>query len=342
MTIFLSVKSVSIDYRIDKNWVPAVSDVSFTVERGTVLGIVGESGCGKSTLARSLVRLLPENGRIKQGSIELDGVDILALEDAEFRKYRWERVSMVFQGAMNVLDPVYRIGAQIAEAIRQHRDVTKREAWARATTLLGEVNIDADRITSYPHELSGGMKQRVGVAIAMALDPDLVIADEPTTALDVITQDVVLGQLIDLQRSSGNSIILISHDMGIIAESCDQVAVMYAGELVEIGSVSDVFTEPAHPYTIGLVNAIPNSDTDNDAVSIPGHPPTPGEWPTGCRFLPRCPFAIDGCQDLVTWTEFDDGRGVRCIRYTDRDQLRSDGADPSTWEPAGSPSGSPA
>ena len=332
MNELLSVSDLSIDYRADGEWRPAVSDVMFTVERGKILGIVGESGCGKSTLARGLIRLLPENGRITSGRVVLDGVDLLALRDSDLRRYRWDRVSMVFQGAMNVLDPVFRIGAQIAEAIRQHRPVSKREAWATARRLLGQVGIEADRARSYPHELSGGMKQRVGIAMAIALEPDLVIADEPTTALDVITQDVVLGQLIKLQRSAGNSMILISHDMGIIVESCDDVAVMYAGEIVETGSVEDVFAEPAHPYTIGLVNAIPSTEAETDAVSIPGHPPAAGEWPTGCRFRSRCPFATEGCEDPILWTQLDESHGVRCIRYAERHELRRRGAERSVWE----------
>ena len=332
MNELLRVSGLSIDYRSDGKWLPAVSDVMFTVERGKILGIVGESGCGKSTLARGLIRLLPENGRIRAGRVELDGVDLLALRDSELRRYRWNRVSMVFQGAMNVLDPVFRIGAQIVEAIRQHRVVSKREAWVTARRLLGQVGIEADRARSYPHELSGGMKQRVGIAMAMALEPDLVIADEPTTALDVITQDVVLGQLIKLQRSAGNSMILISHDMGIIVESCDDVAVMYAGEIVETGSVEDVFARPAHPYTIGLVNAIPSADAGTDAVSIPGHPPAAGEWPAGCRFRTRCPFAGQGCEDPIPWTDIDRSHGVRCIRNSERRELRRRGAERSVWE----------
>ena len=335
MSELLSVSALSIDYRADGEWRPAVSDVMFTVERGRILGIVGESGCGKSTLARGLIRLLPENGRITSGRVVLDGVDLLSLGDAELRRYRWNRVSMVFQGAMNVLDPVFRIGAQIAEAIRWHRPVSKRDAWATARKLLEQVGIEADRARSYPHELSGGMKQRVGIAMAMALEPDLVIADEPTTALDVITQDVVLGLLIKLQRSADNSMILISHDMGIIVESCDDVAVMYAGEIVETGSVEDVFARPAHPYTIGLVNAIPSAEAGTDAVSIPGHPPAAGEWPTGCRFRARCPFATQGCEDPVPWTGLDESHGVRCIRHAERDDLRRQGAERSVWERVG-------
>lgn len=335
MIELLRVSDLSIDYRADGEWRPAVSEVSLTVDRGRILGVVGESGCGKSTLARGLIRLLPENGRITRGSVELDGVDLLTLGDSDLRKYRWDRVSMVFQGAMNVLDPVYRIGAQIAEAIRWHRPVSRREAWTTARRLLGKVGIEPDRARSYPHELSGGMKQRVGIAMAIALEPDLVIADEPTTALDVITQDVVLGQLVDLQRSAGNSMILISHDMGIIVESCDDVAVMYAGEIVETGTVEDVFSRPAHPYTIGLVNAIPRTGAETDAVSIPGHPPAAGEWPPGCRFRARCPFAAGGCEDPVPWTRTGQDRGVRCVRYEERAELRSRGSEQSAWERVG-------
>ncbi len=335
MSELLRVSDLSIDYRADGEWRPAVSEVSLTVERGRILGVVGESGCGKSTLARGLIRLLPENGRITRGSVALDGVDLLTLGDSDLRKYRWDRVSMVFQGAMNVLDPVYRIGAQIAEAIRWHRPVSRREAWTTARRLLGKVGIEPDRARSYPHELSGGMKQRVGIAMAIALEPDLVIADEPTTALDVITQDVVLGQLVDLQRSAGNSMILISHDMGIIVESCDDVAVMYAGEIVETGTVEDVFSRPAHPYTIGLVNAIPKTGAETEAVSIPGHPPAAGEWPPGCRFRARCPFATVGCEDPIPWTRTGQDRGVRCVRYEERGELRRRGSEQSAWERIG-------
>ena len=342
MSELLSVSDLSIDYRADGEWRPAVSEVALTVERGRILGIVGESGCGKSTLARGLIRLLPENGRITRGSVVLDGVDLLTLGDSDLRKYRWDRVSMVFQGAMNVLDPVYRIGAQIAEAIRWHRPVSRREAWTTARRLLGKVGIEPDRARSYPHELSGGMKQRVGIAMAIALEPDLVIADEPTTALDVITQDVVLGQLVELQRSAGNSMILISHDMGIIVESCDDVAVMYAGEIVETGTVEDVFSRPAHPYTIGLVNAIPRTGAETDAVSIPGHPPAAGEWPAGCRFRARCPFTTSGCEDPIPWTRTGQDRGVRCVRYEERAELRHRGSEQSIWERIGASRDGPA
>lgn len=328
----LKVSNLDVDYQTDREWRPALTDVSFEVKRGEILGIVGESGCGKSTLGRAIVRLLPDNGRIASGRVELNGQDLVTLSADRLAKVRWADVSVIFQSALNSLDPVYTVGFQIAEAIRGHETSSSRgEALERSKQLLESVGIAGERITSYPHELSGGMRQRVSIAMAMALSPDLVIADEPTTALDVVSQDNVLHQLISLQRRQGSSLILISHDMGVIAETCDRVAVMYAGKIVELGPVADLFASPAHPYSMGLRNAIPSMDQATDAVAIPGFPPPSSEWGDGCRFAPRCPFRIEACIEPPPWIELDTSHHALCHRTDDRVAFREAAADPSTW-----------
>jgi peptide/nickel transport system ATP-binding protein len=334
----LEVDDLQVEYRRNGRWLPAVSGVSFTVEPGEVLGIVGESGCGKTTLARALVRLLPDNGRVSQGRVLFHGVDVIGMTDPELAKVRWAKVSMVFQGALNVLDPVYTVGFQLVEAIRKHQpQTTKSAARDRAGDLLEMVGIGRDRLRSYPHELSGGMRQRACIAMAMSLSPDLVIADEPTTALDVISQDNVLDRLLALQRESGMSLIIVSHDMGLIAENCDRVAVMYAGAIVEIAPTKELFRAPAHPYTMGLENAIPRMDEEGSAVSIPGFPPPASEWPAGCRFAPRCPYALPVCREEPPWVEVGDQHHARCHRTDERQALREASSKPESWLRVGLP-----
>ena len=329
----LSVQDLSVDYLVEGRRRHVVTDVSFELNRGEVLGIVGESGCGKTTLARALIRLLPRAGRISSGRILFEGQDIVSMPIDEFRGMRWDRMSMVFQGAMNVLNPVFPVGRQIGEAIRTHRKgVSRAEALEMAAELLAGVGIDRDRIRSYPHELSGGQKQRVVIAMAMALSPDVVIADEPTTALDVVTQDNVLGQLVDLQREQGFSLILISHDMGVISETCDRVGVMYAGHLVELGPVREIFKTPAHPYTQGLINAIPKLGSPLQAVSIPGNPPAEPATISGCRFAARCPFQEETCLDPPPWVELTPGHGERCFFPDRRVEFQEKARLPETWD----------
>ncbi|MDK2384417.1 MAG: ABC transporter ATP-binding protein [Candidatus Korarchaeota archaeon] len=278
--------------------VKAVDNVSFTLRKGEVLGLAGESGCGKSTTAYSIINLVPPPGRIVGGHIYLDGMDIARMSEHELRrKVRWKRISMVFQGAMNALTPVYTVGYQIAEPLIYHAGMEKQEAMERVEELLSLVGLDPGIAKRYPHELSGGQKQRVVIAMALALNPDLVIADEPTTALDVVVQAQILNLLKELQRKLKMSIILITHDLSIIAELADKVAVMYAGKIVEWGPADVIFTEPKHPYTQALLRAIPRLRGPIDKlIWIPGTPPDLIAPPPGCRFYPRCTKVMDICR----------------------------------------------
>lgn len=276
----------------------AVDDVGLSVRRGEALGLVGESGCGKSTLALATMRLGPSNMQIVDGSIEFDGTDILKVDNNIFRRnYRWRKMSMVFQGAMNALNPVFKVGDQIAEAIISHEDAEKTEALERAARLIQLVGIDPKRINSYPHELSGGMKQRIMIAMALALDPNFVIADEPTTALDVIVQAQILKVLKDLQGKLNLSLMLISHDLSVVAELCDSISIMYAGRILEYGEIGSVFRNPRHPYTKGLISSFPSIKASRrELTSISGAPPNLLNPPSGCRFHPRCPYADESCK----------------------------------------------
>ena len=278
--------------------VRAVDGVSFFVEKGEVFGLAGESGCGKTTAGLSILRLLPPHGRIVGGRIVFDGIDLLSIREPEFRrKYRWKRISMIFQGAMNALNPVFRVGDQIAEAIMLHEKVSKEEAMDKVRELFKKVGIEPSRVDNYPHEFSGGMRQRAMIAMALACNPELVIADEPTTALDVVIQGQILDLLRKLKDEYDLSVILITHDMSVIAELCNRVGIMYAGKLVECADVRTIFKEPSHPYTQGLISAIPSLTGPKVRLkSIPGAPPDLLNPPRGCRFHPRCPYAMDKCR----------------------------------------------
>jgi peptide/nickel transport system ATP-binding protein len=328
----LSVEELEVSYVVNGRRRRVVDDVSFELRRGEILGIVGESGCGKTTLARAITRLLPRAGRVG-GKVIFDGADILSMSERDFRRLRWDRISMVFQGAMSVLNPVFPVGRQIAEAIRTHRsDVSRGQAMRMAEGLLRDVGLEADRVRSYPHELSGGQKQRVVIAMAMALSPDIVVADEPTTALDVVTQDNVLDHLTSLQREQGFALMLISHDMGVIAETCDRVAVMYAGHLVELGPVGEIFKQPAHPYTQGLINAIPKLGSAEQAVSIPGSPPADASAQPGCRFAPRCPFREPVCFEPPPWHDLSSDHGELCFFPERRTEFQRQARHQETWD----------
>jgi len=297
--VLFQVRDLSVGFEMPSGVVTAVEDVSFEVSRGRVLGLVGESGGGKTTTVLGALRLLPPNGRVLGGEVLLDGRDLTRMDDAALRELRWNRVSIVFQGAMNALNPVRTVGSQVVEAIRTHDEsINQKTALTQAGELLELVGIPRRRIGSYPHELSGGMRQRSMIALALACGPDLVIADEPTTALDVMTQAQILDLLERLQRELSLAMVIVTHDLGVVNEACHDVAVMYGGKIVEKGPVARVFTEPQHPYTRLLLEAFPTlDDPGRRLASIPGAPPLLTAMPAGCRFAPRCPSAFDLCRE---------------------------------------------
>jgi peptide/nickel transport system ATP-binding protein len=314
----LVVENLRTHFKLDAGWVRAVDGVTFRLNDGEALGLAGESGCGKTTTALSLVKLLPDNARIRKGSaIRLHGIDLVPKTQAQMRRYRWREISIVFQGAMNALNPVRRIGEQIAEPIRVRLGIDDGGASRRARELLELVGIPAQRGSSYPHELSGGMRQRAMIAMALACDPAIVIGDEPTTALDVMVQAQILQLLESLRWELGLSMILITHDLSVIAETCDRTLVMYAGKVAEEGPVSRIFSVPRHPYTQKLLGAFPNIRTDRRSLeTIPGTPPDLLHPPAGCRFHPRCSFAMPVCSDVEPpEVAFDDGVRVACHLY---------------------------
>lgn len=293
----LEISGLTLHYSTDRGAVSAVDDVSFSLRAGQTLGLVGESGCGKTSVASAILRLLPGNGDIVAGRIGFDGTDLASLTESEIRPFRWDRISMIFQAAMNSLNPVYRVGDQIVEAIDAHRRSSRDESRERVAELFALVGLDPELIGRYPHEYSGGMRQRAVIAMALACDPDLIIADEPTTALDVITQDKILGELRGVQGRLDMAMIYISHDIAVIAEVSDVVAVMYAGKLVEMGEVVQIFAQPIHPYTRALMSAFPSVMGERrELQTLPGEPPDLVDPPAGCRFHPRCEFATDICR----------------------------------------------
>lgn len=297
-TRILEIKNLKMYYEILRGHVKAVDGVTLSVNKGDSLGLAGESGCGKTTIALTILRLLPSNAKIREGQILFENSDLAKMPENKLRKeIRWKRISMVFQGAMNALHPTIPIGKQIMEGILVHEKTTTKEAQDRAGKLLDLVGIGAERLNRYPHELSGGMKQRTMIAMALACNPSLILADEPTTALDVIIEAQVLKVMKDLQQKLGLSMILISHDLSMIAEVCNKIGIMYAGKIVESGDITDVYKEPLHPYTQMLIAAFPSIlGRKTELVSIPGFPPNLLEPPPGCRFHPRCPYAMDVCK----------------------------------------------
>jgi len=313
----LVVEGLKTYFSLESGVVHAVDGVSFRLDHGEALGIAGESGCGKTTTALSLIRLLPSNGRIEAGSIRLYGIDLVPKSAEALRRYRWREISIVFQGAMNALNPVHRLRDQIAEPIVERLGLDLREARKRASDLLELVGIPRKRGNAYPHELSGGMRQRAMIAMALACDPAIVIGDEPTTALDVMVQAQILELLERLRAQLGLSLILITHDLSVIAETCDRVLIMYAGMVAEEGPVREVFARPRHPYTQKLLAAFPNIQADRRTLDvIPGSPPDLRHPPPGCRFAPRCPFAMPVCTEVVPpEVTFADGVRVACHLY---------------------------
>jgi peptide/nickel transport system ATP-binding protein len=312
----LVVDDLKTYFRLEGATVHAVDGVSFRLDQGEALGIAGESGCGKTTTALSLVRLLPANATIAGGSIRYFGIDLVPKSDNALRRYRWREISIVFQGAMNALNPVHRLRDQIAEPLMERLGVSEKMAIRRAGELLELVGIPKKRGAAYPHELSGGMRQRAMIAMALACDPAIVIGDEPTTALDVMVQAQILELLEHLRHELGLSLILITHDLSVIAETCDRVLIMYAGRVAEEGLVDKVFREPRHPYTQKLLSSFPNIRADRRTLDvIPGSPPDLRTPPPGCRFAPRCAFAMPVCSEVVPPEVTFDGVRVACHLY---------------------------
>ena len=318
----LEVKDLKTYFYTDAGVGKAVDGVTFSLEKGKVLGIVGESGCGKSVTSLSIMRLVDTTtGKYEGGEILFEGRDILKLSEKEMRKLRGNKISMIFQEPMTSLNPVFTIGYQIMESLMLHKGMDKKQALNRAVELLELVGIPeaGKRVNEYPHQLSGGMRQRVMIAMALAGDPELLIADEPTTALDVTIQAQILDLLKSLQKKLNMSIIIITHDLGVIAEMADEVAVMYAGDIVEKAKTRELFDDPKHPYTIGLMNSIPDINDEADRLkTLEGLVPSLYDMPKGCRFAPRCQFACPECEkERIQLTDLEDGRQVRCRRYTE-------------------------
>ncbi|TYL36952.1 ABC transporter ATP-binding protein [Natronococcus pandeyae] len=331
----LEVSDLEVYYETESAPAQAVDGVSFSIEEGENLGIVGESGCGKTTLAKAIIGILPDEGYVNRGSIEFDGRDLTEMSEAERRRYKWEEISMIAQSAMNALDPVYTIHEQIVEAIETHRPGTGRtESNEIVAEMFDLVGLDPERADDYPHQFSGGMRQRAMIAMALALEPSLVLADEPTTALDVIMQDQILKRIGEIQSDINSSMMVITHDVSVVAETCDRVIVMYAGKIAEEGPVEEIFGNPYHPYTIGLKRAFPNiRQSDQDLLSIAGYPPELTDPPSGCRFAERCPIATDECRTVEPEAQQQGDLRTYC-HYADEidDGFRSRADDPETWE----------
>ena len=300
----LNIKNLSTHYFLKETRVRALDNVSFSVTKGTTFGLAGESGCGKTTAALSIMRMLPTAGKIVDGEIFIDNVDLLKKSKEEMRKSRWNDVSYIFQYAMNAFNPVMNVGEQIVEVILEKEESksknNKRMAWKKVKELFEVVGLDPSRIKNYPHEFSGGMKQRAVIAMAIACDPKVIIADEPVTALDVIVEKKILRLLKDLQKEYNLAMIFITHDLSVIAESCEEVGIMYAGNLVETGNASDIFKRGLHPYTRLLINCFPSILGEKKRVeALKGIPPDLSNPPSGCRFHPRCPIATEKCKKIA-------------------------------------------
>jgi oligopeptide/dipeptide ABC transporter ATP-binding protein len=330
----LELDRLGVSFRTSRGPLHALGGISFAVNVGESIGIVGESGCGKTTVARTILRILPHNAE-SRGRILFQGRDLLSLSIEEMRKLRWSGMALVTQSAMNALDPIYRVGAQIVEAIRTHESCSASAAWARAGQLFESVGLEAEWTRRYPHEFSGGMRQRAIIAMALALNPPLIIADEPTTALDVIMQDQVFAEIDRIRRERGTALILITHDISLVSENCDRIAIIYAGLIAEMAPTRTIFERPMHPYTIGLQNASADlADRGRDLISIAGAPPDLVHPPGGCRFAPRCPFAREKCSAPPPLLEREDGHWVACHFPEEAEAFRQAGREEKTWEAA--------
>ena len=330
----LSIRDLSVNYATQDGTVQAVDGVSLDLEEGQRLGLIGESGCGKTTLLKAIVQVLPRNGRIAGGKILFKGMDLLQLPADQMRQLRWREIATIPQASMDSLNPVQRVGSQLTKLLRVRGGYSKRAALSRAADLFDLVGLDTERLSHYPHEFSGGMKQRAVIAMALALEPSLLIADEPVTALDVIVQHQILEVLRELEQELNLTVMLITHDISVVAQVCDSVSVMYAGRIVEQAAAEPFFASPAHPYSLGLQQAFPNLARPRDVlVSIEGYPPDLREPPSGCRFAERCPFVLEACHNSDPKLEAIGGeRAAACLRSSEMDDLRVQSEDPSLWQ----------
>ena len=334
MESLLSIRDLSIAYEIGTIDVIAVSEARFEVPQGAIVGLVGESGCGKTTMARALTRVIADNARITGGEMRFDGQDLATLSERRMNALRWRDISFIPQSAMNSLDPVYRVEYQIIEVLRDRGGMSKAAAKARAVELFEMVGIDPGRLRDFPHQYSGGMRQRAAIALALALKPKLVVADEPVTALDVVIQRQILDRLRGLQRELGLSMIMVTHDISVVAYVCDRTVVMYAGKVVENCDTDTLLNKPLHPYTMGLKNAFPDLESagSDTLTPIAGSPPGLAFPPPGCRFAARCPFAADLCRTTdPALTEETPGHFVACHRAYEAASLRAAAREPATW-----------
>ena len=312
----LDIRNLCVEYTSEGRIIHAVNGVSFMLNKGETLGLVGETGAGKTSIAKAILRILPDpGGKITRGEVYLEGEDILKFSERQMQKIRGRKISMIFQDPMTSLNPVIRVADQIAEVVKTHdKHISQAEATATALKMLEQVGIAENRAREYPHQFSGGMKQRVVIAMALACDPDLLLADEPTTALDVTIQAQVLDMINNLKKQYNTSMIMITHDLGVVAQVCDAVAVVYAGKIIEYGSKEDIFDRPTHPYTVGLFGALPKLNSDTKRLSpIDGLPPDPSNLPQGCSFSPRCPFLTQACRNgEMPFAEISSGHFCRC------------------------------
>lgn len=318
MEELLNIEDLSIYYITEAGETKAVNNLNLKLGKGETLGFVGETGAGKTTTALGIMRLVPNPpGKIVSGKISFDGEDILSKTEKEMQEIRGNKISMIFQDPMTSLNPVMTVGEQIGEVLALHQNLKKEELKEKTAQMLETVGIKRERVNDYPHQFSGGMKQRVVIAMALACNPMLIIADEPTTALDVTIQAQVLELMIELQNKYNTSMIMITHDLGIVAEICDHVAIMYAGSVIEYGTVEKLYTDPKHPYTKGLFASIPTLDADEESLHvIKGTPPNPVDLPTGCKFHPRCEFATERCKcEVPTMIDLDDSHCVSCFLF---------------------------
>lgn len=332
--MLMQIKNLKTYYHDRKKDVRAVDDVSFHVNKGEIVGLVGESGCGKTTLAKSIIQVMAPTARIVSGEVWLEEKNLLSISDTEMNRIRWRKVSMVTQSAMNALDPVYRVGQQMVETFKAHLSISNTEALERSAHLFSLVGLEHKRLQDYPHQLSGGMRQRVVIAMALALNPSLIIADEPTTALDVVVQDGIMKQLQSVQQELGIALILVTHDISVVAEMAQRVVVMYAGKMAEIGKSEEIFHAPAHPYSMGLLNAFPTLESaKGELISIPGSPPNLASDLQGCLFAPRCPFSDDRCHSEEPKLYYiSETQQAACHFASKAEEFRVQSEKESTWK----------